>query len=49
MEEEITTAKNCRETIKSIYQSEFTFLYGKFRALDSGGSDTILWKLTALK
>ena len=49
LEEEITKAKNCRETFISIYRSEFTFLYDKFRALESGGSDTILWNLTALR
>ena len=49
LEEEITKAKNCRETIISINQSQFTFLYDKFRGLESGGSDTILWKLTALR
>ena len=48
LEEEITKAKKSRETILSIYRSQFTFLYDKFRALESGGSDTILWILTAL-
>ena len=49
LEEEITKARNCRETIISIYRSQFTFLYDKFRALESGGTDTILWKLTSLR
>ena len=49
LEEESTKAKNCRETIISIYRSQFTFLYDKFQALESGGSVTILWKLTALR
>ena len=49
MEDEITKAKNSRETILSIYRSQLTFLYDKFLALESGGSDTILWKLTALR
>ena len=49
MEEEITKVKNCRETIISIYRSQFTFLCDKFRALESGSSDTIVWKLTALR
>ena len=49
LEEEITKAKNSRETIISIYRSQFTFLYEKFRALESGGSDTIVWKLTAFR
>ena len=52
MEEEITKAKNCRETILSIYRSQFNFLYDKFQALESGGSDTILtilWKIFALR
>ena len=49
LEDEITKAKNCRGEIKSIYRSQFTFLYDKFRALESGGSDTILLKLIALR
>ena len=52
LEEEITKAKNCRETILSIYRSQFTFLYDKCGALESGGSDTILtilWKIFALR
>ena len=48
LEEKITKAKNCRETILSIYRSQFTFLYVKFRALESGGTDTILWEITCL-
>ena len=49
LEEEITKAKNSRETIVSIYRSQFTFLYDRFRALESGDKDTILWKLTSLR
>ena len=49
LEEEITKAKNSRETILSIYRSPFTLLYDKFRALESAGSITILWNLTALR
>ena len=30
LEEEITKAKNCRETILSIYRSQFAFLYDRF-------------------
>ena len=48
-EEEITKAKNSRETIISIYRSQFTVLFDKARALESGGSDTIVWKLAALR
>ena len=47
-EEEITKAKNCRETITSIYRSQFTCIYDRFRSPDTGGTDTILWKLTSL-
>ena len=49
LEEEITKAKESRETIASIYRSQFSFLYDRIRALESGGTDTILWKLTSLK
>ena len=49
LEDEITKATNSRDTIISIYRSQFAFLYDKFRALESGASDTIVWKLTALK
>ena len=49
LEKEITTAKNCRETNISIYRSQFTFLYDRFRALESGVTDNILWKLTSLR
>ena len=49
LEEEITKARDSRETIASIYQSQFAFLYDRIRALESGGTDTILWKLTAVK
>ena len=47
LEEEITKAKERRETIASIYRSQF--FYDRIRALESGGADTILWKLTSLK
>ena len=49
LEEEITKAKNCGETIIFVYRSQFSFLYDRFRALESGGTDTILWKLTSLR
>ena len=47
--EEITKAKNCRETIIFVYRCQFTFLRDKFQAVESGGCNTILWKLTALR
>ena len=49
LEEEVTKARESRETIASIYRSQFAFLYDRIRALESGGTDTILWKLTAVK
>ena len=49
LEEEVTKARESRETIASIYRSQFAFLYDRIRALESGGADTILWKLTSLK
>ena len=49
LEEEITKARVSRETIASIYQSQFAFRYDRIRALGSGGTDTILWKLFSLK
>ena len=49
LEKEITKASNSRETIASIYRFQFPFLYDKIRSLESGGSDTILWKLTSVK
>ena len=49
LEEEITKARENRETIASIYRSQFGFLYDRIRALESGGTDYILWKLTSLK
>ena len=49
LEEEITKAREGRETIASIHRSQFAFLYDRIRALESGGSDTILWKLTAFR
>ena len=49
LEEEITKAREGRETIASIHRSQFAFLYDRIRALESGGCDTILWKLTAFR
>ena len=49
LEEEITKARENRETIASIHRSQFAFLYDRIRALESGSTDTILWKLTAVK
>ena len=48
-EEEITKAREGRATIASIHRSQFAFLYERTRALESGGSDTILWKLNAFR
>ena len=49
LEEEITKARESRETIASIYRSQFAFLYDRIRALESRETDTILWKLAAVK
>ena len=49
LEAEITKARESRETIASIYRSQFAFLYDRIRAWESGGTDTILWKSTSLK
>ena len=49
LEEEITMAKESRETIAATYRSQFALLYDRIRALESGGTDYILWKLTSLK
>ena len=49
LEEEITKARENRETIASIHRSQFAFLYDKIRPLESGETDTILWKLTAFR
>ena len=49
LEEEIIKARESRETIASIHRSQFAFLYDRIRTLESGGSDTILWKLTTVK
>ena len=49
LKEEITKAWDSRETIASIYRCQFAFLYDRIRTLESGGTDTILWKLTSLK
>ena len=49
LEEEITKASSSRKAITSICRSQFDFLYDRVRALESGGSDNTLWKLTSLK
>ena len=49
LEVEITKAREGREKIASIHRSQFAFLYDRIRALESGGSDTNLWKLTAFR
>ena len=49
LEEEIIKARDSRETIASIHRSQIAPLYDRIRALESEGSDTILWKLTALR
>ena len=49
LEEESTKAREGRETIASIHRSQFAFLYDRIRVLESGGSDTILWKLSAFR
>ena len=49
LEEKISKARDSRETIASIYRSQFAFLYDRILALDSVGRDTILCKLTSLK
>ena len=49
LEEEITKARENRGTIASIHRSQFAFLYDRIRALESGETDTILWKLTAFR
>ena len=49
LEAEITKARESRETIASFHRSQFAFLYNRIQALESGGADTILWKLTSLK
>ena len=48
LEEEITKARDSRETIASNYRSQFAFLYDKLRTLESGGTDTIMWIQTSL-
>ena len=47
--EEITKASNSREAIASIYRSQFAFPCNRIRAMKSGGTDAILWKLTSMK
>ena len=49
LEEAMTKAKTCRETIVSIYRSQSTFLYDRFRASESGGTHMILWIRTSLR
>ena len=49
LEEEIAKASKIRKTIASIYRSQFAFIYDRIRTLESGGTHTILWKLTSLK
>ena len=49
LEGEITKARESREAIASIYRFQFAFIYDRIRALESGGTDTILWKITSLK
>ena len=49
LEEEMTKAKNCRETIISNYRSQFTFPYDRYPAMESGSRDIILWKITSLR
>ena len=49
LEKEITKARQGRETIATFHLSQFAFLYDRIWALESGGADTILWKLTSLK
>ena len=49
LEEEITEERDSRETFAYIYRSQFAFFYDCIRALESGSTDTILWKLTSLK
>ena len=44
LEEENTKGRDCRETTASIYRSQFASLYDKIRALEFGGTDTMLWK-----
>ena len=41
-EEEITKARDSRETIACIYRSQFAFIYDRVRALQSGGTENIL-------
>ena len=49
MEEEFTEKRDCREAILSTFRSQFTFLKDKYRSLESGCTDIILWKSTSLK
>ena len=49
LEEEFTKARESHETLASIYRSQFALLYDGIRALESGRTDTILWKITAVK
>ena len=49
LEEEITKARDSRETIASFYRSQFAFIYDRIRALESGGTDTIWRNIASLK
>ena len=45
----INKERDCSEALMSTFRSQFTFLYDRFRALESGSSDIILWKLPSLR
>ena len=45
LEQELTKERGCHETIIPTSRSQFNFLYDRFRVLESGSTDTILWKL----
>ena len=49
LEEKNTKAMDSRETIASFYRSQFALFFDRIQALESGGTQTILWKLTSLK
>ena len=49
LEEENTKEKDCRDALMSTFRPQSTFLYDRFRVLESGSSDIILWKLTSLR
>ena len=48
LEEKISRKRDCREALLSTFRSQFIFLQDKIRALESGGTDTMLGKLTSL-